>query len=70
MNRLSIFAFIRTFTWMEWLALVAITAFHVWPGVRYGTAGIAFQLVLGVCVSLALIAGFRALSKADKRRKD
>jgi len=70
MSRLDVDAFIRSFSWKDWLAFVVITAVHVWPGVRYGAAGILFQLVLGVFVSLALIAAFRVLSKADKSRND
>jgi len=68
MSRRTIVAFFRSFTWKEWTAFVVITALHVWPGLRYGAGGIAFQLILGVCVASALIAGFRVLSSADKHK--
>ncbi|MFN3930555.1 MAG: hypothetical protein ACK4JY_02290 [Brevundimonas sp.] len=60
-------SFVRSFTWKEWLALSVITALHVAAGSDFGVFAMAFQLLLGVCVGLVVIGGWRILSKADKR---
>jgi len=59
--------FIRSFSWKEWLALSVIAAMHVAAGADFGVLAMAFQFLLGVCVGLVVVGGWRILSKADKR---
>lgn len=68
MNRASLTAFIRSFSWKEWLAFVGITAFHVWAGFYHGIVWALIQLVIGCCLALLLIGAFRVLAKADRNR--
>jgi|GEM_PF-7097450 len=67
MTYASLITFVRSFNWKEWLALSIIVALHVLAGLEHGIIVTVFQLLLGLCVGMALIGGWRIVSKADKR---
>jgi hypothetical protein len=69
MTRASLIAFVRSFSWKEWCAFSIIVAAHVWAGSDYGLFAMAFQLVLGLCVGLAIVGAWRILGKADRERR-
>ena len=62
-------AFVRSFSWKEWLAFSIIVAAHVWAGSDYGFLAMTFQLVLGLCVGLAIVGAWRILGKADREKR-
>lgn len=69
MARASLIAFVRSLSWKEWLAFSIILAAHVWAGSDYGLFVMAFQLVLGLCVGLAIVGAWRFLAKADREER-
>ena len=65
----SLIAFVRSIGWKEWLAFSIIVAAHVWAGSDYGLLAMLFQLVLGVCVGLAIVGAWRILGEADREKR-
>ena len=66
MKPTSLTGFIRSLSWKEWLAFVAITGLHVWAGLDHGIGWGIVQLAIGGCVALLLIGAFRVLARLER----